>query len=129
MPFVFIMALCFAACGSSENAQRLARQTAEARFNGEVEYVHNSDSSYVICSTRPKVRPGHPLRPLHFLVFDLNRKTVAYEDSLESADIYWLTNTRIQVHFIPEVISADEEASGYMYDLLTHTKYPFLQQH
>ena len=129
LPFFLLVFVVLSSCSSAENAQLLAKQAAEARFNDEVELIPNEIKSFVICSNRPKVRPGHPLRPLRFVVFDLDNKRIVYEDSLESADVYWLTNTRIQVHLIPEVISADEEPTGYMYDLISQTRHPFVKDH
>lgn len=112
-------------CGSAENAQSVLTGLAETKYGGDVEYAPNASKSFVICFNRPEVLPGHPLRPLRFLVFDMSNAEVVFEDSLASADVYWVTDTSIEVHFIPEVIPYDEEVTGYVYDVLTRSRSPF----
>ena len=112
-------------CGSAENAQSIMTGLAQAKYGSDVEYVSNESKSFVLCFNRPKVLPGHPLRPLRFLVFDMSNAEVVFEDSLESADVYWVNDARLEVHFIPEVISEDEEANGYTYDVVTRTRSPY----
>jgi len=112
-------------CSSAEKAQSIVTGLAQAKYGSDVEYVSNESKSFVLCFNRPKVPPGHPLRPLRFLVFDMSNAEVVFEDSLKSADVYWVNDTSLEVHFIPEVISEDEEANGYIYDVVTRTRFPY----
>jgi hypothetical protein len=112
-------------CSASENAQSILTDLAGTKYDGEVEYASNTSKSFVICFNRPKVLPGHPLRPLRFFVFNMSNAEIVFEDSLASADVYWVTDTSLEVHFIPEVISQDEEASGYVYDVVTRSRSSF----
>ena len=110
---------------SHEHFVRIAAE----RFGGDAVYLPNADGKYFICLSRPKVPPGDPRQPVHFVVFDVNCKEVLLEDNLDNAEVHWLDGFRIEVKAVPEVISDDgAEGEGYVFDTVTRTRTPFMFQ-
>jgi hypothetical protein len=112
-------------CSSSSQSQAHLVKVAEDRYGGEVEYSPNESQSFLLCVNKPKVQPGDPQQPVRFVLFDVARNEVVFEDSLENADVRWLSNDRIEVRAIPEIVSDDgDTASGYIFDTHTRTRTP-----
>jgi hypothetical protein len=120
-----LIALPHSSCASTHEAQTYFVKVAEERYDGNVEYLPNESESMLICLNRPKSRPGNPLHPVRFIVFDVSRKEVVFEDSLDNADVRWLSDHRIEVRETPEVVSVDDErGSGYIFDSHTRARTP-----
>lgn len=116
-------------CSSSSQSQAHFVKVAEERYGGEVEYSPNESKSFLLCVHKPKVQPGNPQQPVRFIVFDVARKVVVLEDSLDNGNVGWLSDVRMEIRVIPEVVSDDgDTGSGYIFDTHTRTRTPIPAQ-
>jgi hypothetical protein len=107
----------------SSTSQSHIVKVAEDRYGGEVECLPNESKSFLLCINKPKVQPGNPQQPVRFMVFDITREEAVLEDSVDNGDVQWLSNDRIGVRIIPEVVSEDgETGSGYIFDIHTRIR-------
>jgi hypothetical protein len=59
------------------------------------------------------------------MVFDITREEAVLEDSLDNANVRWLSGDLIEVRTIPEIVSDDgDRGSGYIFDTHTRTRTP-----
>ncbi len=99
---------------------------AEAKYNENIEYIFNADTSYVLCIKQFKPTNQTPFLKLNFFVYLLKSMQIVFEESLGRGHVKWLNNHQLQVFLIPGIIKGDEKQSqkfyGYIYDLVHHKK-------
>jgi len=126
---VFVTLPTHLSCSSASQTQSHFIKVAEDRYGGEVEFLPNESKSFLLCLNRPKVQPGNPQQQVRFILFDVTRDEAVLEDSLDNADVRWLSNDRIEVRTIPEVVSDDgDTGSGYIFDTHARTRTPIPAQ-
>jgi len=104
---------------NSHTSVETYRSIAGAKYQGNVQYLFNESRSQVIClqSSKPTGLKPHP--ELDFFIYDISKENILFEDSLINGKVGWINNSQVQVEFIPETISGDEDLnkSGYIYDV------------
>lgn len=121
LQFTLAAALIFSSCAGSQLSKQPYVRIATEKYQTNIEYILNSNKSYVLCIKQDKPTSKVLYPPLAFFVYDLQRNKIVYEESEIIATIRWLNNTQIKVSLIPGVVSGLEEsdmkALGFVYDL------------
>ena len=135
MTFLFFIFTPLACSGTHEENKNLSikeqyQSIAVAKYQGNVQYLFNQNRSQVICFKFSKPTGLKPHPELDFFIYDLNKENILFEDSLMNARVSWINNSQVQVEFIPEIISEDENQakSGYIYDVNMMQKLPIEPQ-
>jgi hypothetical protein len=122
-----------ASCSGIQNKKKSSakeekyRSIAIEKYHSNVQYLFNESRSHVICLKFSKPTPNKPHPELSFFIYEVSADKILHEDSSMNAEVNWLTNSHVQVEFIPEIISEDENLpkTGYVYDVDKQEKRPF----
>lgn len=119
-----VVSVVLFSCGSSNHSGGNLVQMAEKRYGGSVEYLSNSNGTFVVCLSKQKLSPGNPNQPVRFMVFDVERGKSVFEDSLDNAEIRWLDDHQLEVDLIPEVADDGSRGTIYVFDVRTGKRTP-----
>ena len=131
LAFFFFIIVLLTCSGTPEKNKTLSvkneyQSIAVAKYQGNIQYLFNQNRSQVIClqSSKPTGLKPHPA--LDFFIYDISKEGILFEDSLINAKVSWISNSQVQVEFIPEIISEDEAPlkSGYIFDVNIMKKTP-----
>jgi hypothetical protein len=127
--FLIFIIVPLACCGTQKKSKTRSTQNeyqsiAITKYQSNIEYLFNDSQSHVVCLTLSKPRAMQPHPELKFFIFDINEDEILFEDSLLNAKVGWISDSQVEVEFIPEIISEDEEISksGYVFDVNTMKK-------
>lgn len=113
------------ACASSnrttpESAEGFKAAAAE-RLGAEVSYAFNPDSTHVLCVKKAHPSADDPLPDAQFVIYDLRREEVVFQDRVANASVKWLNAAQVQVVVTPGIVKGDEAEpdtyGGYIFDV------------
>jgi len=100
------------------------KKIASEKFGSGVDYLFNSSKTYVVCLKKSKPTSDLPQSKIDFLVFDLGKEEIIYENKLEGGEIRWMDNEKIEVKITPGIVSGDENPNEFIriYDVKLKTR-------
>jgi hypothetical protein len=137
LPVCILIILIFISCSTQKEAvkeevtdikvfpeKKKYELMAEEKYKGYVDYIPNTDSSFIICINQDKPNAENPFPTLNFCVFSITKDTIIYEESLANGKVYWKNDYQIKVDFSPGQVQNDKEPyQYYIYDLIKKKKY------
>lgn len=134
----FIISFCFlflSNCASNSNSRQdkvgikvigKYKSIAIEKLSTPTEYIFNSTKTIVICTDRSKNVASDPTQVLHFFVYDIEKDSVIYEDSVLGGKINWFSNSIIEIGRTPGIVSGKEgeekSSNAYYYDIKLQKK-------
>ncbi|MCB0267048.1 MAG: hypothetical protein KDE52_05555 [Calditrichaeota bacterium] len=92
---------------------------AADKYQNNVRYSLNDDSTYVICTS---VTKSVQLKITRFFIFDIANDKVLFEDSVINGSVAWLNATQVQIYSQPGIVKGDESETAapgsYIFDVV-----------
>lgn len=123
--------LLFQYCSGSKNSVserhtgEKFKQLAIQKYQKNLTYSFNSDTTLVICARQEKPTSGRPFSKVRFFVYDLNKNNIIYEDHIPMGSVRWFDKNQIELNTIPGIVSGmeDEGTRVYIVNLKTGKKH------
>lgn len=95
------------------------KMIAADKYQNNVRYSLNDDSTYVICTS---VTKSVQLKITRFFIFDIANDKVLFEDSVINGSVAWLNATQVQIYSQPGIVKGDESETAapgsYIFDVV-----------
>jgi len=100
-----------------ENAEILSK---EKLGNGYL-LVENDSKTFMLCY-KIEEKKNQPHSSLSYFVYDMKSQRIVLEENLFDAEIKWLNDHNIEIRINPEIISADDDVTVFILNVLTKEK-------
>ncbi len=101
MKYILLLAFFLPSCQSSKNTNLIQKtsfeQVVREKFEEDVSLDYNSIKSHVVCMDyqNPKQLPTYKAKK--FMIYDVGKNVVVYEDSFIEGHVEWLTDNKIKI--------------------------------
>jgi hypothetical protein len=104
------------------SALEKAKLRAYPMFFEELQFLSNTDSSFILCLQ--KEEPIHGRNRIHFILYDAKSDTVVFQDKVANATVKWISKSEFKVSVIPGIIQKgkENEVFGYIFNVVQKTK-------
>ena len=103
---------------------------AEEKIKSGYKIIYNSDSSFVIYQKSINVEPAHPQNSISFIIYDVNKDKIIYEESVQDGNIEWQNDYLVKIVNRHGIVSQEMKASNIQiqyYDVKKNIIAPFDQ--
>lgn len=86
---------------SSNNTRTSAtfKDFTEEKIKSGYDLIYNSDSTFVIYQKLSKAEPRHPQKAIDFIIYDLNKNKIIYQNNVQDGSIDWLDKYVVKIVF------------------------------
>jgi hypothetical protein len=95
------------------NASKTYEQAANDKFDTEVQYTFNSDSTYVICYNKDEGSIKNPRTQTSYFIYDVGKSKILKEGSGENLVLSFESDTEVKITQIPGVMRQGETRDDY----------------
>jgi hypothetical protein len=97
------------------------KEKAEEILGKNISFDFNADSSLVLCVAERK--PNRFMKYGKFLVFDTDKDSLIYSDSVSGAAFEWIKHNKLRITFFPEIVrEGGNRAQSYIVNVFTGEK-------
>ena len=100
----------------------------EEKIKSGYNLIYNSDSSFVIYQKSSYNESRRPQRTIDFLIYDLIKDKVIYEENIQDGSIDWLNDHVVKIVNRHGIVSQEKNASNFQiqyYDVKKNINVPF----
>jgi hypothetical protein len=120
--------LALVSCSTQETMkqardERSYRLLAESKYGTGFEELLNPSGTAVVCLKASKPTQLQPQQQIAFFVYDLQTKSLLFEDSIPNGSVRWKDSVSVMVNLVPGTVRDEEQPPfvrlGYIFDLRT----------
>lgn len=102
------------------------KSTAIEKFSNPIQYIFNVSKTNVVCIKQNKKLVEDPIQALHFIIYDITKDSLIFEDSVLGGSIRWLSDDLIEIGNTPGIVSGregeEQSSNTYYYDIKLQKK-------
>lgn len=118
-----IIIMIYGCCAASSEIidYKAAEKLAKEKFGENFMVEKNNSGALFLCYKTDETKNQlHTI--LHYFIYDVKSGSIILQEKLNDAAVRWVDEHNIEIKLTPEIISGDEDETGFIFNVITKEK-------